>query len=661
MKGHSSITRTPTILAAFVVVVLSLANQLGWAQTYCIPNAQGVPPNWNPPNWWDPSPPQPAYSRQIDDPRWNAGLRFDYPGTSGSEEGYFRAVQAANVLLFSWHCHIKAGTTANQNVLFVGFRQQGAVGANDVILRVELHAMSTTADGSMDGGPNGSRVVTILSRQAGPNGQPGNDITPNPHPVWLDQTRVWINTPFQNSYTVNMRIPIDDGGLAAGLNLDPTGFKMWFEVLSGVPGQMEIEEAFPVNALVTQTLSGYGYPDPDDAATPGHPNQWLLYSIGGGASCVGGVSLASQDIGTLNTDPSVIATNKQNTFFAHPLNNTGAPIPAGTIKGRFRIANWGSQPNWEDVPVGTTLWETLIGSDPPVPDSGQFEAPAGSATANGNHADIHFLWPEPWPVTNPPSVADQQFLDFVSGISNGTKRPHQCMLVELSGGTGPGFFYANSSVVRNMNFGTASVLQDVAAISVRGVPQIAGRDHHDVYLYVEKVNMPPPQNNPLPTPNPRSIPKDVFAEMARANTGNVTLAAIQSAYNSHRITSEQLETFMPTCRVHAYRDIGTTITINGTEHKLLKPETSFGYYVFHDGNLYGWDTQLIGAQKIAENFYKVGVPLNGTVNVTVRIAAVDTPIRCCHLCVATSGLGLGMATIGMTLLGMVAYWPRRKK
>jgi hypothetical protein len=85
---------------------------------------------------------------------------------------------------------------------------------------------------------------------------------------------------------------------------------------------------------------------------------------------------------------------------------------------------------------------------------------------------------------------------------------------------------------------------------------------------------------------------------------------------------ETLDQLYPTYIVHAYRDTGTTINVGGQPRKVLQPQSSFGYYVHHDGALAGWDTALEGAQLIAPNYYLVAaVPEGGSKTVKTRIVA----------------------------------------
>jgi hypothetical protein len=92
-----------------------------------------------------------------------------------------------------------------------------------------------------------------------------------------------------------------------------------------------------------------------------------------------------------------------------------------------------------------------------------------------------------------------------------------------------------------------------------------------------------------------------------------------------RSTIEELIKFLPTYRVHVYHDTGRRTTLlGGGSRRILSPQSSFGFLVQHEGELYGWETRLYGAEKLAENFYVLRVPNNGSVRVTTAIQARES-------------------------------------
>jgi hypothetical protein len=79
----------------------------------------------------------------------------------------------------------------------------------------------------------------------------------------------------------------------------------------------------------------------------------------------------------------------------------------------------------------------------------------------------------------------------------------------------------------------------------------------------------------------------------------------------------------PTYQVHAFYDTGRTLTHKGRTFKILAPESSFGYFVDHQGELVGWRHELTGAQQIAPDYYRIAVPENGDATITTTIEAIE--------------------------------------
>jgi hypothetical protein len=84
----------------------------------------------------------------------------------------------------------------------------------------------------------------------------------------------------------------------------------------------------------------------------------------------------------------------------------------------------------------------------------------------------------------------------------------------------------------------------------------------------------------------------------------------------------------PTYLVHVWHATGETVTdVDGVTRKVLEAQTSFGFYVEHQGPLFGWDHRLTGQGliEIAPNFYKVAIPNDGSVTVATEISSLETP------------------------------------
>jgi hypothetical protein len=108
--------------------------------------------------------------------------------------------------------------------------------------------------------------------------------------------------------------------------------------------------------------------------------------------------------------------------------------------------------------------------------------------------------------------------------------------------------------------------------------------------------------------------------------GKAQAEVIKRMLASGELSIGDVEKIMPTYMVYAWYDTGKVITSGGNTFKRLAAMPSFGYFVSHDGALTGWSHGLEGAglTKIGRDFYKVGVPNNGSVNVVTTLAANET-------------------------------------
>ena len=88
-----------------------------------------------------------------------------------------------------------------------------------------------------------------------------------------------------------------------------------------------------------------------------------------------------------------------------------------------------------------------------------------------------------------------------------------------------------------------------------------------------------------------------------------------------RNTIEDLIKFVPTYRVHVYHDTGRRRNVKNGSRRILTPQSSFGYFLDHQGALEGWDARLQGAIRIAETFYLLRVDNNGTKKVNTVVQA----------------------------------------
>ncbi|HYW70948.1 MAG TPA: hypothetical protein VE961_07940 [Pyrinomonadaceae bacterium] len=552
--------------------------------TSCFPTAIGVPGNPNPPDWLSGTPV--PFDGSPDDPRWVGALAHSLGDGAGVQLLFRALVNPAQTQLFlSWL--VKVDPSIGDDTLFVGF----GTAANALVVKLQLLTATPTPPGS----PN---AVEGVAYNADSMFFSGGIWTPSGNaPAWVaNGTRAWINygTPNPTPFAIHMLVPVnqflDLGGNQIKI-VPGTSFKMWYSAYVNTPTEpgADVEYVWP-------GLSGVGLGDPPA------PNTWAdmrVSTIANDPACdQQGITIDVVDIGTKNLDATsrpaaneirfdqagldATQNNHSNMFFAHPTFPFADVARRGDVRARFRMANWGSQ-------IGTLTsqsWTTIPGGD---------AVPCDTNQAGG---ESHFLWPTQPDLTDPTSMA------ILSNFRNGTTTRDQCILVELSSVHAGGEIFLVNSIRRNMWLAAASTFQREAEISIVGLQPINAVPR-DVYLYLETLNMP--VKVPQDEPPPPGIANHLDA-------GAATFAT------QRRPTIEDLIKFAPTYRVHVYHDTGRkTKLINGQERRILSPQSSFGYFLEHEGALDGWDARLQGAIRISETFYLLRIDNNGTAKVTTVV------------------------------------------
>ena len=559
--------------------------------TSCFPSAVGVPGNSTPPDWLSGT--AAPFDGSPDDPRWVGSFTHSF-GDGAGVQVFFRGLRnpGNTNLLLSWIVKVDPLVTAGQDSLFVGFGSATAA----VMVRIALATATATTFGTVAGGAY-TPTVQLYS---------GGSWSGIAAPVWIENgTRVWIDygTPNPTPWAVEMVVPI-------GVFLDPgtntvriqpnTDFKMWYSAVLNTPAEGGAIIQYPWPGTVG--LSGATFPAPSSFADA------RVSSILNDPACtqtgitLGVIDIGTKDVnGTPRADSSAIrfdqngvdatAPNHSNQFFAHP------NFPPGTldsrkqqVRARFRLANWGSQ-------IGTltsSSWKNIPGGDDVSCDTAQ------------NGGECHFIWPTQTEINS--DAATQNLLNL---FRNGTTTRDQCMLVELSS-VFNGEVFLNNSIRRNMDLVGASKFSREAEISIVGLQPIAAVPR-DVYLYLETVNMPAQT-----TPDFENRRKEGLAVL------NPTRFSANEFVQRSRPDVEELIKYLPTYRIHTYHDTGLRTTLlGGGSRRILSPQSSFGYFVHHDGNLVGWAARLNGAIRIAEDFYLLRIENNSTAKVTTLIQGVE--------------------------------------
>jgi Outer membrane protein beta-barrel domain len=612
-----------TLLAFLAALWLPLAQ----AVPICIPNAGGVPALPGPPNWLNAAAGEPNFWPRQDDPRWRGASSRSLGGSGASEHASFRALRDASALYLSWH--VKAAPLMNSaEALNLAISPGG--GAADQLLVIYPNNVAGALATELNVVP--PQMISNISHLRGAGGAWGAALA---MPAWVAaNTRVSRNQ-LNGSWSINMRVPVA-AAYDAGINL-ASNFRIWYQLdVNTAGGQAQyINSSNPLNNLewvFSQTNSG----------------NWEEFNRTLASSdplvCARGISLDVADVGTKNVDaggvprPNRISLTGANTFFAHPKNNTAAPVPASAICAQFRVANWGTQPDWNNVPDPTnSLWKLISAACPVGPNN-------PGAIAAGAKADVAAPAVGANEISLPWTMSPAERCEFTgsTGVpSSGipapppgtcppgppTRRLHQCMLVELSGG---GQTYTPASVYRNMDFVNASVFTREAEVSVAGLTPL-GAAPRDVFLYVQTRQLPKDINRPQPGDtlldwskaskfsDPRLPGTDIRRQPVTIGDG--AQPPVRPPLGE---PFELLNQIYPTYVVHAYNDSGRTVTRKGVVYKVLQPQSSFGYYVHHDGALTGWAHELQGATQIAPDFYRIAVPEGGTRTVTTRIEARGT-------------------------------------
>jgi hypothetical protein len=605
--------------------LLALMSATAVAQPTCIPFGNGGAYAPGPPKWFDASGTGFArFNTWVDDPRWLGATATDF-GQGATNELQFRALfnpqTGANRFVYlSWWYKAALNPTPINNRLYVGLRASGST--SGLLLRLVMPTLSPTTAG----------VPALTVHPVNADGTFGAALSTNP--AWTNDVRVWIddftdqrthvppqatNPTEPDNWAVHVRLPMGVA-LGGGVTLN-SPFHMWYELLQGTPTTPVIEYTWPrptaaKNFAVTQPGGIEQVPPTAD---------WPEFRLGAGGEfdtpCTG-IEFLPTDIKVTHapgaTDDGKILTTSTNTFTATPTNLSGSDQPVGDVVARFRIANWGIQPNTADqADPSTGAWNTIRGLG-----AVQQSAPPAQIS-NGSKWNIAGTW-----LPDPAQPGEGGFFD-------GTRSTHQCVLVELSG---PGSFsFLHNSAFRNMRIGAASTFTDSAEVSVVGLPA-APTPQRDVYLYVQTSNMPPRFVEPGRgrTTGLARVALDVAAGPGEDPGGDPAGGAAPVSVDQRspdRVAEAQRERSEwerrmdaePTYIVRGYFDTGRRLTIDGVSRPVLQPMVAFGYFIDHRGELRGWDHELTGAAELAPNFYRVSPPNDGKVPIGINIEAVEKP------------------------------------
>ena len=592
--------------------------------TLNIPAARGVPGfetvGFRQPQWWDMTAgASPAGDENVDgdglpnDPRWNQATRHEW-SSGTSTEGILRAlyqdetgISGSHVLYLSFQVLLDPNISVGTDGVFLGLQS----GANPPHV-FEFDAYHDPTD------PVQTPAVTVWHPIDATDHYDTGWTLGGTQPTWTLTARSFLKVTGTNAtWSINVRVPMIAAGDLTndGIQLGTT-FKIFVAMMKDTtPGAAPYMWPRTAPAPYNDTVA---YPPFGKQKFPA-VSAWDTAQLGTGGA---GISINAGDIGTTNVPSNQInystAHDTLNTLYADITNTSGASIPAGTLRARFRIANWGSQP-WSDYLTGATDWEIVPPANPEI--TNPHDIANNDATANRRI-------PNPWTI----SIADAN-----AWIAAG-KTSHQCLLVELSSKPPAQYDFVQDSAFNNMWFvQVASAIQKNVQISlpkvkagIRGMIPILRNTN--VYVFVSTSNMPAatPRETPLP---PRTLgtilpfEKPLLGEQLIAAMPQLAEAPPHLAISPKQpITIDYLKKTLTTIQYFVYRDTGRTVRIGGKVRPLLAQQTSFGYFVQHAKPIYGWDNVLGGDfAKVGPNMYKLAMPAGGTKVISTKILGYEAP------------------------------------
>lgn len=585
----------------FVALALGAASLavVSTSGAVCFPEAPGVPGNsGEAPQWWSSAAPLgSAGTHWIDDARWAGASAFTEADDSVRFRGLMDTDGATRHLVLMWHVKSDASPASNDKLYF-GLHDQTANKA--IAFRVDMTISL----------PGESQAPSALNMY---NFDGSNWALAGAVPAWLSsETKVDILP--DGSWAVRTRVPITTSTTSTDQAIITTGANYgFFHQVQLDAASTSTPYSLPDGlSFVTDTSTGC-------ALSPlcTSPANWRQFEDTN--ACEGQIALRPAHIYVGMPGNSQISVSSPNEIVAAPINNTTTGIAGNAIRGKFRLANWGStigvSPGWDELACVANDTEGYV--------------PGSSALVPGPGGQ--FAMTCEWSVPDPSAYA-------AGGCTTDCKHYDQCVMVELAmaAGSSNTYEFSPQNARRNLQFVGASTVKKNAVVDIRGLKD--GNPPRDVYLYVKTTNMPERFTDDTPTPFSR-VNDDLSKKLARAkvrlpegrSVGKETAAMIQRAMARGLITDDDVEVIMPTYTVYAWHDTGKT---QGGK-KVLAPQPSFTYVVHHDGPLEGWKHSLtapgFNLTELLPNYYRLSVPKGGQASVVSTIRALEKPPCDCEL------------------------------
>jgi hypothetical protein len=605
----------------------------------------------------------------LDDPRWGgAPVRSLEDDPTGTEVA-LRTLSDGNILAVSLQVLTDPDGAALNDAVYLGIATSTS-GTTAHVIKINPETA-----GSPDPVPmNAGLSFQIWDRAGG-----GAWTTSTLVPSWLTtETATWRNSPAGATWAVNLKVDLGLVGVNVAGTSPGADFKIFYEI-----------DVSPSGGLATPftTPRVTGSPVFVTARVPADPTIWAT-ATALGTPCTTGATVSMFDIGTHDAlGPNWIHADagSTNSFFTY-IRSIPPPMFANMIRERIRIADWGS----------------VIGA----PDAGWAVIPGADNVPDGTHGT--------WITPAPGGSSDSADIEFTCSIQSGQDHcpvitstiAHQCMLVELKAAPGNQVPILTAAAYRNMEFAGLSALDHPATISLRGLQAVTGvGKDRDVYLYVKTLNMPAPGNEPVFLPGKAMADARRYAESppprppkagddgqsgsrgkapppSRMASDGGEPPLIRSAAEVPVLSAYQkVASVWPTYEVHVYYDTGDTMSVKGRTLKRLAAMIPFGYFVWHDGPLYGFIHSIEGLDgatllKLAPNFYRVHIVNEGSIRVRTAISAMEKPFgcppsECCkpppvtghpHCYCSTPGANIGGAIGGSAAIaGLIGVWIARSR
>jgi hypothetical protein len=562
-----------------------------------------------------------------DNPNWLGAFSLS-EGNGSIRDLTFRAVKGSVAgqqhLFLSWICRNSALDIVNSsdylNIIL-------GAGANYVALQVVLGTSSQTVCGTQDPPSvfayrmQACNVVGSNINQGAPLGSDGAALETTAR-MWID-----VDAPMRglhSDWAFQMAIPLGVAWAPSALTLPASGaFQLWYEGWSSLPASMQ---AGPYK-VPTSSMLDTG--NDQTVIVPAGMTKSNLLDMTTAAGGDAGVELQWGNVGSRNVNvgdparndsstirldlgqqyppnkalnngplydemhtPNVTNSQFRNQIYAQPTFPVGFAGNKEAMRARFSLANWGSQ--FSDPTSNSWSPMTPNGLDVQY--------------LNAN-SEARFDWPAGMSADAFVTKLVRNVNKFLNATGRGlaipadAQNPHQCMLVELSS-TDPSIIITRSSIYQNMNVAQASTFRRFAQVSVVGLTPISPKPR-DVYLYLQTFNMPAQVDKP-----PANVP----------GIANNLTAMASTRQPRHEV--EDYAAFVPTYIVHAYHDTGRKKKLlTGKTVTVVYPQTAFGYFMEHEGDLVGWDSRIYGAEKLTDRYYVVRVPNNGATYVETAIQA----------------------------------------